>query len=45
MIQTSIEQISGQNSGNNSTSGNVLPKKICLYDAFACQLEHCWNRT
>ena len=35
------EQISGQNSGKISTSGNFLPRKLCLYDAFAHQLEHC----
>ena len=39
------QQISGQNSGKMSTSGNFLPKKPCLYGTFAHQLEHCWHGT
>ena len=39
------EQISGQNSGKSFTSGNVLPKKLWVNDAFANQLEHCWHGT
>ena len=45
MIQTLSEQISGQNSGKVYTSGNFLRKKLCFYDAFAHQLEHCWHGT
>ena len=35
----------GQSSGKISTSRNFLPKKLCLYDAFAHELEHCWHGT
>ena len=34
----------GQNSGKMSASRKLPPKKLCLYDAFAHELEYWWHR-